>query len=133
VTISEGYRQLFAAALQQDTAGIEQALTHIGFFSRDIIPAQRQAVVNMVHLACEPVRTDAHYDFGDSDLAGRLRDAGTRLSMEQDYWHTPPADALFLHRKIGGLYLLATRLKANINLHQLLQPHLESRTSRRHR
>lgn len=124
--ISEGYRQLFTAALQQDTARIEQALTQIGFFSQDIIPAQRQAVVNMVQLACEPVRTDAHYNFGDSDLAGRLRDAGTRLSMEQDYWHTPPADALFLHRKIGGLYLLAARLKANINLHQLLQPHLES-------
>jgi hypothetical protein len=35
------------------------------------------------------------------------------LSMEQDYWHTPPADALFLHRKLGGLYLLAAKLRSN--------------------
>ncbi len=41
------------------------------------------------------------------------------LSMEQDYWHTPPADALFLHRKLGGLYLLAAKLRARVNVGEL--------------
>ena len=59
-------------------------------------------------------------------LASQLRDAGTQLSLEQGYWHSPPADALFLHRKIGGLYLLAAKLKAQVNVQQLLQPYLKS-------
>lgn len=122
--ISEGYRQLFSAALRQNIPGIEQALGQIGFFSQDIMPAQREAVVAIVQLACDPVRKDQCYNFAHSPLASQLREAGTRLSMEQGYWHSPPADALFLHRKIGGLYLLAARLQANINVYRLLQPYL---------
>lgn len=122
--ISEGYRQLFSAGLRDDDPAIEQALSQIGFFSQDIAPAQRQAVVDMVQLACAPVRTEQAYDFANSTLAAQIRDAGTKLSLEQGYWHSPPADALFLHRKIGGLYLLAAKLKAQVNVQQLLQPYL---------
>ncbi|GGW56871.1 ABC1 kinase family protein [Alishewanella tabrizica] len=122
---SAGYRNLFKAALQQDDAGMRDALMQIGFFSQTILPEQQQAVLKLVHLACEPLQHDKAFDFGQSDLALRLRDAGTALSMQQNYWHTPPADAIFLHRKIGGLYLLAARLKAKINVRSLLMPYLE--------
>lgn len=68
--------------------------------------------------------TSGLYDFGSSNLAQRLSQAGTVLSMEKDYWHTPPADALFLHRKIGGLYLLAARLKAKVDVQDLFTPYI---------
>jgi predicted unusual protein kinase regulating ubiquinone biosynthesis (AarF/ABC1/UbiB family) len=122
--VSNAYRNLFAAAIQQDSIALEQALTDIGFFSQHILPAQKQAVLALVQLACEPLQHSGEFDFGQSDLASRLRDAGTKLSMQQNYWHTPPADALFLHRKIAGLYLLAARLKARVDLKVLLQPFL---------
>lgn len=124
VKISNAYRNLFAAAIQQDSTALEQALTDIGFFSQHILPAQKQAVLALVQLACEPLQHNGEFDFGQSDLASRLRDAGTKLSMQQNYWHTPPADALFLHRKIAGLYLLAARLKARVDVKLLLQPFL---------
>jgi len=41
------------------------------------------------------------------------------LGMDRDFWHTPPADALFLHRKLGGLYLLAAKLKARLDVNGL--------------
>ena len=44
-----------------------------------------------------------------------MRTAGLALSTEKEAWHTPPADAIFLHRKLGGLYLLAARLKARVD------------------
>ena len=44
--------------------------------------------------------------------------------MERDFWHSPPADAVFLHRKLGGLYLLAARLKARVDVNKLVQGHL---------
>jgi hypothetical protein len=43
--------------------------------------------------------------------------------MDREFWHTPPADALFLHRKIGGLYLLAARLKARVDIRALFLRH----------
>ena len=123
-TFSQGYRQLFAAALAQDQAAMIAALTSIGFFSQAILPEQQQAVLNLVQLACEPLQQNNAFDFGQSDLALRLREAGTALSMQQNYWHSPPADAIFLHRKMGGLYLLAARLNARVNLRTLIDPYL---------
>lgn len=46
-----------------------------------------------------------------------------QLGTDRDFWHTPPVDALFLHRKIGGLYLLAARLGARVDIRRLFQPH----------
>lgn len=121
---SEGYRNAFSAVLKGDDQRLNQALEQIGFFSQEILPSQREAIFELVKLACEPMLVDQDYDFQSSGLAQRLREAGTILSMEQDYWHTPPADALFLHRKIAGMYLLAARIGAQVNIHRLAVPYL---------
>jgi predicted unusual protein kinase regulating ubiquinone biosynthesis (AarF/ABC1/UbiB family) len=121
---STGYRQAFASVINNDEQGLNDALEQIGFFSQTILPDQRQAILDLVKMACEPMLVDEPYDFKASGLAQKLREAGTILSMEQEYWHTPPADALFLHRKIGGMYLLAARIGAKVNIHQLVQPYL---------
>ena len=34
----------------------------------------------------------------------------------------PPPEILFLHRKIGGLYLLLSRLRARVDLDALIRP-----------
>ncbi|MCG6223469.1 MULTISPECIES: ABC1 kinase family protein [Vibrio] len=121
---SAGYRQAFASVMNNDEQGLNDALEQIGFFSQTILPDQRQAILDLVKMACEPMLVDEPYDFKASGLAQKLREAGTILSMEQEYWHTPPADALFLHRKIGGMYLLAARIGAKVNIRQLVQPYL---------
>ncbi|AYO12227.1 AarF/ABC1/UbiB kinase family protein [Vibrio campbellii] len=122
---STGYRQAFVSVVNDDEQGLNNALEQIGFFSKTIMPAQRQAILDLVKMACEPMLVDEPYDFKASGLAQKLREAGTILSMEQDYWHTPPADALFLHRKIGGMYLLAARIGAKVNIRQLVSPYLQ--------
>lgn len=122
--VAEGYRQLMQGALEDDRAKMNQAAEQIGFFQAHILPAQREAVISLFRQACEPIRFSGLYDFGASSLATRIRDAGMALSLEQDYWHTPPADALFLHRKLGGLYLLAAKLRARVDVHGLFSAHL---------
>lgn len=121
---SDGYKRLFRAALAENTPDMADALRQIGFFSQDILPTQEAAVLAIVGMACEPVLQNCAYDFSQSNLANRLREAGTVLSMQQQYWHSPPADALFLHRKMAGLFLLAARLRARVNIHALLLPYL---------
>jgi hypothetical protein len=60
-------------------------------------------LIDLIIKACEPLRHDGAYDFGTSDLALQLRDAGWQLEADREFWHTPPADVLFLHRKVAGL------------------------------
>lgn len=122
--ISLGYRLLLRAAVRHDMVEMEQAMRQIGFFSQDILPAQKQAILALVQLISEPVQQNRAYAFGQTDLAQRVRKAGTALSMQQNYWHTPPVAAIFLHRKMAGFYLLAARLKARVNVRQLLDPYL---------
>lgn len=110
----EAYRRLMRGGIAGDRAAMNGATQDIGYFQADIKAHQREQVLDIFVLACEPLRHSGLYDFGNTDLAARIRDAGMVLGMDRDFWHTPPADALFLHRKLGGLYLLAAKLKARV-------------------
>jgi len=114
--ISQGYYQLIRGAIAQNKEEVEAAAHQIGFFSEQIEPQQKKALLALFEQACEPMRSSQAYDFGTSDLAANIKDKSLALSMELNYWHTPPADALFFHRKLGGLYLLAAKLKARVNV-----------------
>ncbi|MGI9294502.1 MAG: AarF/ABC1/UbiB kinase family protein, partial [Pseudomonadales bacterium] len=64
------------------------------------------------------------YDFGRSDLAARINEAGMAMQDQRDFWQAPPPQAMYLHRKLGGLFMLATRLNSRVNIRQLLEAHL---------
>ena len=119
----EAYRRLLVAGMARDRQGLDAAAGEIGYFGAQIEDRHRQQVLDIFVMACEPLRHDGPYDFGRSDLARRMRDAGMQLGTDRDFWHTPPVDALFLHRKIGGLYLLAARLGARVDIRRLFLPH----------
>ncbi|MCK6388076.1 MAG: AarF/ABC1/UbiB kinase family protein [Zoogloea sp.] len=119
----DAYRRLLAAGMAGDRAGLDTAASEIGYFGAEIEDRHRRLVLDIFVQACEPLRHDGPYDFGRSTLARRMRDVGMQLGTDRDFWHTPPVDALFLHRKIGGLYLLAARLQARVDIRALFLPH----------
>ncbi|WLD57848.1 AarF/ABC1/UbiB kinase family protein [Salinispirillum sp. LH 10-3-1] len=116
----EAYHHLLHSGMHNDTEQMASAARQLGYFAQDIAPAQQTAVLRLFQLACEPLRHDGEYDFGRSDLAQRIRTLGMDLSFEQEYWHSPPVASLFLHRKIAGLFLLAQRLQARVNVRACL-------------
>ena len=116
IEMIDQYRQILEGAMQRDAAAIAPAAMALGYFDDKTSTKHREAVLGMFIEACEPVRHDGDYDFATSDLAVRLRDAGMALGMERDFWHTPAADVLLLHRKIAGVYLLAARLGARVDV-----------------
>ena len=124
----EHYRQLMHGATTGNRPAMNAAAQAIGYFQADISDAQRNLVLDIFALACEPLSHTGEYDFGCSDLGIRIRDASMVLGMDRDFWHTPPADALFLHRKLGGLYLLAAKLKARVDLNELAASMLRQET-----
>ena len=113
------YRRLVEGAVAADRATMDAAASTLGYFPDGIRDHQRAAVLDLLVLACEPLRLCGEHDFGRSDLAARVRDAGLALGADREVRHTPPADTIFLHRKLGGLYLLAARLKARVNLREI--------------
>lgn len=117
----QAYRQLMAAAMVGDRAAMTQAAMAIGYFDDRAQAKHQTAVLDMMQMALEPLRHKGDFDFGTTDMVQRLREAGMALGLDRDFWHIPPIDTLFLHRKLGGLYLLAARLKARVNVRQLVQ------------
>ena len=114
--ISAQYQALLNSAAANDRAMMQQAALHIGLIDESHSQTQVDAVINIGMEACEAVRCEGAYDFGQSDLIARLHEKGMALTMEHNFWHTPPVDALFIHRKLGGLFLLAKRLKAKVDM-----------------
>jgi predicted unusual protein kinase regulating ubiquinone biosynthesis (AarF/ABC1/UbiB family) len=123
----KGYRLLLRSALAGEREGMDRAAQAIGYFSDSTHARHRAAVLDMMSMACEPFRQAGDYDFAGSDLPARLRDAGLALGLERAFWHVPPANVLFLQRKLGGLYLLAARLQARVNLHAMVQDFVDAK------
>lgn len=122
-TMSEHYRHLIQAAIAQNEPAIIQAAQAIGYFQDQIEPAQLKAVSTIFQQAVDPLRHQGVYDFANSNLATRVRETGVDMTFQKGYWHTPPADAIFLHRKLGGLYLLASKLKVKVDMGKLFDPY----------
>ena len=70
------------------------------------------------------MRAPGPFDFADTRLSQQLQAEGLAL-MEEGMAPPPVAmDVLYVQRKLGGLALLATRLRARVDLQALLAPHL---------
>lgn len=122
--IVSAYKKFFAAAIAEDREAVFSSARAIGYFQQEMREDQRELLLDLLLMATEPFRTEGGYDFAKSDLGRRLGDIGMELSVEKGYWHTPPADALFLHRKLGGMYLLANRLQARVDVGKLASAYL---------
>ncbi|MBB4196660.1 ubiquinol-cytochrome C reductase [Rhodoblastus sphagnicola] len=118
------YRRLLRAGLDGDRAGLRAAALELGFWDEDTPAPLEQAMLEMFEMSIQPLRQAAPFDFGATDLALRMRDAGVAMAGYREHFRIPPINALFLQRKFGGIYLLATRLGARVDLRAQIAPHL---------
>lgn len=117
-------RTLLAAAAAGDGQAVEDAAQAAGYLGADDPPLRRRAVAELFLLVGEPARHAGAYDFAQSDLTARLRDSSYALGFDQGHWRPPPADLIFLHRKLAGLFLLCARLGARVDVASRLAKHL---------
>ena len=119
--IAARYRALLRALLAQDRAAMWQHMLDLGYFAAGQPEARQALILDLASQASAPLRQDAPYDFARATLIEELALAGRDLGGAREFWHVPPADLLFMHRKIGGMFLLAQRLRANVQLRPLLE------------
>lgn len=118
--LAADFRRLLNVALDGGRAETRAAMLRIGYFGAATAPRHQDLIMDMFETAMAPLRQEAPFDFGRADLIATLRDMGLALGTESDLTHVPPAATLFLHRKIGGIYLLAARLGARVALRPMV-------------
>ena len=121
--VSEGYRALLGAGLRGDDAGLLRAMTGIGILPTAAPDAMAKTILAMARDGFAPLRMDGPFDFGAGGLAANLKDQSTSLIGQREHFTAPPPDILFIQRKIAGMYLLAARLKARVDVAALVRPY----------
>lgn len=126
-TLVGQYRRLMVAGLAGDTGALQSIATEIGFLTFDGDPDHQKQVLGMIETVFAALRTGEVFDFADTDLSRRMQNQGRALA-ETGYVPPPvPMDVLYLQRKLGGLFLLASRLRAKVPVRKMLLRHLTNR------
>lgn len=123
--VADAYRKLMRSFLSGNEKASFKAMQAMGFIAPDMPARYRAAVANMLTMTMEPLQQDGPFDFGNNDIAKRLRDQGMELAAQRELWHLPPANTIFIQRKLGGVYMLASRLRARVNVRRLMQNYVE--------
>lgn len=121
---TERYRALLRAGLSGDDAAMRGIAIEIGLLDAAMDRRRQDAMMALAAFALAPLRAGGVYDFADPALTLRLRDEGLAMAADRDFWRVPPMDMLFIQRKVAGMYLLAQRLRARVDVRALLERHL---------
>ena len=114
-----GYRQLLQAGLDQDRPKLRDAALAAGFIGSGAIDGYGERVDAMIDIILGELHRPGAFDFGDRRFVDGLRDNGLAIAADKASWHIPPADLLFVQRKISGTALLAARLEARVDIRAL--------------
>ncbi len=118
--ISAHYKALMEAALSGSREACYRAAEDIGFIAPDISNELREALLDIIDIILTPLKQDGDFNFGDSTTTERIREAAMPLAGERSLWHLPPPETVFIQRKLGGMFLLATRLRAKVDVRELM-------------
>jgi predicted unusual protein kinase regulating ubiquinone biosynthesis (AarF/ABC1/UbiB family) len=119
------YKRLLRAVAAGDSAAIVLAADNLGYKASEASTEYQEFLVAVFSIALEPFSKPGLYDFKTGQISDRLSQLSQDGYSFKEFWQTPPTDILYLHRKLGGMYMLATRLGARVNTHALASPYLE--------
>jgi hypothetical protein len=116
------YKRLIRAVIAQDKQQLIEAADGLGYAASSASEQYQEFLFEIFTLALAPFAQDLEYDFAAYPISESMSDMSDQALGFKEFWQTPPSDILYLHRKLGGMYLLATKLKAKVNCHQLVLP-----------
>jgi predicted unusual protein kinase regulating ubiquinone biosynthesis (AarF/ABC1/UbiB family) len=110
------YRRLMLAGLAEDKAALKAALVDIGFVAPHTVARHGRALDGMIDILVRHLGRPGDFDFSDRSFVEALRAHGQTIVADRQSWHIPPADTLFVQRKVSGTALLAVKMRARLPL-----------------
>ena len=125
-SIQSAYRKLLMAGLQQDPDAVRREALAASFINQNVIDRHPERISRMIAIIVGEMARDTDFDFGDRSFVPLLRDEGMAIAQDRQSWHLPPAETLFVQRKVSGTALLGARLKAVVNIRKVVEEVLEA-------
>jgi hypothetical protein len=88
------------------------------------VQQNRREIDKLIAAAIDMIQQPGPFDFSRTDFITDMRDEGMTIAADRRNWHIPPSDTLFVQRKLGGVFLLASRLKARVDVNRILARYL---------
>jgi predicted unusual protein kinase regulating ubiquinone biosynthesis (AarF/ABC1/UbiB family) len=126
---AEAYRGLLLAGLSGDRERVKNASIAAGITTAEMTQRHGAVLDRMIDVILAELNKPGLFDFGDRAFVGVLRDDGMAVASDRAAWHLPPADMLFVQRKISGTALLAARLKTRVDVRTMVAEQLEGSAS----
>ncbi len=125
----QDYSQIVSAAIAEDRVRIRAGAEAIGLIGPEFPAASLEGLAAMCERIVEPfeptrapaeLRTpDGRYRFGRSDLPMRASQMAARGALTFSF-RMPPRELVFLHRRLGGVFIALATLAAELNLRDAL-------------
>ena len=120
-TISQDYRRLLTAGLSEDREAVLDAAIDAGFVNPKALERHPQAMRKAVDIAVTQMARPEPLDFGDRSFVPEIRETVMPIARDRESWHLPPAETLFVQRKVSGTALLGAKLKARVDVRGIVQ------------
>lgn len=118
----DGYLRLLRAGFMEDDVALRNAASQMQLIEGDGSFDDR--ILGMIRHVFDAILSADEFDFSDRTLASHLNKEGMALAEAGYVPHQVPMDMLYLQRKIGGMFLLATRLNASVPVKTLLAKYI---------
>jgi predicted unusual protein kinase regulating ubiquinone biosynthesis (AarF/ABC1/UbiB family) len=115
------YRRLMHAGLAEDSAALKAALLEVGFVSPVTLERHAPALDAMITVLIRHLGKPGLFDFADRSFIEEVRGSAETIAADRAAWHIPPADTLFVQRKVSGTALLAVRMAARLPLRDMVE------------
>ena len=123
-TIVSQYQRMMKAGLTDDVDTLERTANEIGFLGPQTQPNHRNQVITLIRLVFSALRDNPSIDFAKTELSQELQLKGIALAGDGFVPPQLPIDTIFLQRKFGGVFLLATKLEAKVAIAKIMKAHL---------
>jgi predicted unusual protein kinase regulating ubiquinone biosynthesis (AarF/ABC1/UbiB family) len=130
--VREAYHRLLMAGLDDDRTAVREAALAAGFVGEGAVQRHGDRIDAMIDLILAELHRPGPFDFADRGFLQVVREQGMAVAADRAAWHLPPADTLFVQRKISGTALLAARLEAKVDVRAVVARYRDWRLTTSH-
>ena len=123
--ISQAYRRLLTAGLAEDRAKVTTEAVNAGFLNPKAVERHPDRIARVIDIIVTEMASEAKLDFGDRAFVPEIRATVQPMIEDRESWHLPPAETLFVQRKVSGTALLGARLGARVDVRGIVAETLE--------